>query len=1134
MGIHYITGRSGSGKTMQVYREILRALERGDSRLILMVPEQFTLQAERDLIQKLNLPGLLDVEVLSFSRLAHRVFNEVGGLTQIHINDQGRRMILRRLLDSCRDRLTVYKTVSGQSGFIGQISDLLTDLKQHDITPEQMRRQAEGLASNELLSGKLKDTALIYEEFNHYLKDRYIDSEDAVNALIERMDQSSFLSGARIWMDGFDYYPPQTIRVMEKLAVLARDLTITFTVGLDDTGRDQDVFRVHALSLQKVRRMAKELHKKERFTHLTGSASGPSRSSGASEIRHLERELYHYPYRTWPDAVRYIEAFAGNNPESEVENLAARIVSLAREKGWRYNEMAVVSGDMETYGGIIKRVFSEYDIPYFLDEKRPVMENPVVDLVLTVLHVTRRGYRYEDVFKLLKTGFCGLSTDETEQLENYCLEFGIRGKGWQEPFTLGGSDETLTALNDCRKRFVSPCLQLEKRLKRSKTVEGMVKALYQYLADIHLQEQLREWIRELREMGKLDQVNENAQIWNIIMETLDQLVEILGDQEITAEEFYRILESGFSSLEVGMIPTTLDQVLVGDIRRSKSQDVRALFVVGCNDGILPSGKQEEGLLAAEERDMLCSMGMDLGGNTEMLSAEERFGIYTAFCKPSDFLSVSYAISDAEGRALRPSILMDRLKKLFPRLKITGDRRVDAEPMMRIVTPKSTFSHMVRHMRGLADGKCGSHLWWLVYDWYFRHPAWEKRRQDLENGLFYRNQEASLGQDKAFGLYSLPIRASVSRLEQYVQCPFSHFIKYGLRPGERKQYEVEAPDIGELFHQAIEGFTAEVAEEGLDWQTLDDEKCGAMVDEILDRILPEHNHGVMLSTHRYQYLAKRLRRTSKRAVWLLTDHIRRSSFRPIGNEISFGSKGTYPPIEIALPGGEKMYLEGRIDRADIFREGEDAYVNVIDYKSGTQSFDLSDAYYGLRLQLLVYLEALLEVEQRRINGKARPGGIFYFRIDDPLINTQEQMADVIQEEIRKKLKLKGLVLKDVHIVQCMDRDISGYSEVLPLGIKRDGSFHARSSVLEEEQFFRLLDHVRRLIRDIGGEMLKGNIRIDPVRKGKETACRFCPYDGICQFDGRLEDNGYRLIHPLKDEEVLRRISKETEDDRKPDQ
>ncbi len=1132
MGIHYITGRSGSGKTMQVYREIRRALERGDSRLILMVPEQFTLQAERDLIRKLNLPGLLDVEVLSFSRLAHRVFNEVGGLTQIHINDQGRRMILRRLLDSCRDRLTVYKTVSGQSGFIEQISDLLTDLKQHDITPEQMRREAEALDSNELLSGKLKDTAQIYEEFNHYLKDRYIDSEDAVNALIERMDQSSFLSGARIWMDGFDYYPPQTIRVMEKLAVLAQDLTITFTVGLDDTGRDQDVFRVHALSLQKVRRMAKELHKKERFTHLTGSGRGSSQDPGAPEIRHLERELYHYPYRTWPDAVHHIEAFAGNNPESEVENLAARIVSLTREKGWRFNEIAVVSGDMEVYGGIIKRVFLEYDIPFFLDEKRPVMENPIVDLVLTVLHVVRRGYRYEDVFKLLKTGFCGLSTDETEQLENYCLEFGIRGKGWREPFTFGESDETLAALNDCRKRFVSPCLLLEKRLKRSSTVEGMVKALYQYLTEIHLQEQLREWIGELREMGKLDQVNENAQIWNIIMETLDQLVEILGDQEVSSEGFYRILESGFSSLEVGVIPTTLDQVLVGDIRRSKSQDVRARFVVGCNDGILPSGRQEEGLLAAEERDVLCSMGMDLGGSTELLSAEERFGIYTAFCKPSDFLSVSYAVSDAEGRALRPSILMDRLKKLFPRLEITGDRHVEAEPLMRIVTPKSTFPHMVRHMRSLADGNPESDLWWLVYDWYFRHPAWEKRRKDLEKALFYRNQEAPLGRNKAAGLYSLPIRASVSRLEQYVHCPFSHFVKYGLRPAERKQYAVEAPDIGELFHQSIEGFTAEVAEEGLDWRTLDDEKCGAMIDEIMDRILPEHNHGVLLSTHRYQYLAKRLKRTGKRAVWLLTDHIRRSSFRPIGNEISFGTRGTYPPIEIELPGGVRMYLEGRIDRADIYREGEDAYLSVVDYKSGTESFDLSDAYYGLKLQLLVYLEALLEMEQRKINGKARPGGIFYFRIDDPLINTQEQMADVIQGEIRKKLKLKGLVLKDVHVVQCMDRDMNGYSEVLPLGIKKDGTFHSRSSVLEEEQFFRLLGHIRRLIRDIGDEMLRGNIRIEPVRKGKETACRFCPYDGICQFDSRLEDNGYRLIHPLKDKEVLRKI--EEEDDRKPTQ
>jgi ATP-dependent helicase/nuclease subunit B len=882
--------------------------------------------------------------------------------------------------------------------------------------------------------------------------------------------------------------------------------------------------------MQKVRKIAKEHHIKEQFTHLIRQKSNTNQRAQrgiAPEILFLEQELYQYPYQVYSDEVRNIEAFAGNNPEAEIENLAARIVSLSRDKGWRYNEMAVVSGGMDSYSSTIKRVFAEYGIPYFLDEKRPVIENPIVDLVLVSLRVVDRGYRYEDVFKLLKTGFCSLSVDETEQLENYCLEFGIKGKGWQEPFTLGETDYPLDKLNDCRERFIRPCLSLEKGLKRIKSVEGMVKALYEYLTDLRLQQQLETWIEELKVTGHLEQADENAQIWNIVMETLDQLVEILGDQKVSIEDFSRILESGFTSLEVGIIPTTLDQVLVGNIQRSKSQDVKALFVVGCNDGILPSGMQEEGLLAADERDLLYSEGLDLGGNTELLAADEKFSIYTAFSKPSDFLWTSYALSDAEGKALRPSILIDRLKKLFKQLPVSSDLLMDeAEQQKLIVTPESTYKHMTAHMRDCADGKQESGLWWEVYDWYSAQSDWEQRRQALLEALFYRNQEVPIGRDKAMDLYSVPVRASVSRLEQYVNCPFSHFVKYGLRPKERKMYTVAAPDLGELFHLSIEGFTTRVTEEQLDWRTLDDRQCEAMIDEIMDKVLPEHNNSVLLSTNRYKYLANRLKRISKRAVWLLTDHIRRSSFNPIGNEISFGAKGTYPAIEIEMTGGERLFLEGRIDRADIYQQDDSVYVNVIDYKSGIESFDLSDAYYGLKLQLLVYLEALLEVEQRRVEGKARPGGIFYFHIDDPLIDTQEQMADAIQNEIRKKLKLNGLVLKDVNIVRCMDCNIDGYSEVLPLGIKKDGSFYNSSSVLEEEEFFTLLGHVRRLIQDIGVEMLQGNIRIEPVKKGKETACKFCPYDGICQFDNQLDDNGFRLIRKMSGEEVIKKITEDS--------
>lgn len=1125
MGMHYITGRSGSGKTMQVYRGIGESIKSREKTLILMVPEQFTLQAERDLIYKINLPGILDVEVLSFSRLAHKVFNEVGGLTRTHINEQGRHMILRRLLDDLRNQLTIYKTVSRQNGFISQINELLSDLKKHDITPEQLRQQAEQMKGSGLLAGKLHDTAIIYEAFNQYLRNRYIDSEDAINALVDRMDQSRYLAGARIWLDGFDYYPPQTLRVLEKLAVMAEELTITFTMEQEQKSLNSDLFRVHSLSFHKIRAIAKEYHLKEQFTHL------PKGSDFSAELGHLEQQLYQYPYQPYLREVDHMQAFAGSNPESEVERLAACILSLSRVKGWRFKEMTVVSGDLPVYGTIIKRIFAEYGIPYFIDEKKPVIQNPIVDFVLTALRVIDRGYRYEDVFNLLKTGFCGLTREQVELLENYCLEYGLKGRRWKQPFVLGEQDYPLAELNAYREQFIQPFFQLETALKNSDSIQGMVTALYSHLERIHLRQQLEDWVEELKKSNQLEQADENAQIWKILLDTFDQLVEILGDQKVSLEECHRILESGFSSLETGIIPTTLDQVLVGSVQRSKSQDVKALFVVGLNDGILPSGSQEEGLLAADERDLLHREGLDLGGYSDLLAADEKFGIYTAFTKPSHFLWLSYALADAEGKALRPSILVDRLKKLFPQLIVTNDLLMDEKEQEEMVsTPASTYKHMLAGMRSCADGKGNSVLWWLVYDWYHNHPEWKKRRNDLMEALFHRNQEAPLGRNKAAELYSLPVRASVSRLEQYVKCPYAHFVRYGLKPGERKEYTVAAPDLGELFHHSIEGFTQNIVEQQLDWRSLDDAQCEAILNQVMDQILPEHNHGILLSSNRYQYLSKRLKRITGRAVWLLTDHIRRSQFNPIGHEISFGLKGTYPPIEIELPGGEKMLLEGRIDRADICQLEDDFYINVIDYKSGVESFDLSDAWFGLKLQLLVYLEALLEQEQRQAKGKARPGGIFYFRIDDPLIDTQDSLAETIQNEIRKKLKLNGLVLKDVKLARCMDDKISGWSEVLPLGISdKNDSFYVKSSVLGEEEFFGLLAHVRQLVGRIGMEMLQGNIRIEPTKKGIDTACKYCPYSGICQFDGRLEDNGYRIIPKLERDEVVKRLSKGKEEE-----
>lgn len=1121
MSIRYVFGRSGRGKTHFVLQEIKERLKTyPEHPLILIVPEQFTLQAERDLIEKLNLPGILKVEVLSFTRLAHRVLNEVGGIARIYLDDQGKSMVLRKIIDEAEKDLTIYKKASRQEGFVAKFCRLLGEMKRHDILPSDLAAKGEEMEENSILRSKLRDIAHIYGQFHQYLQGSYMDTEDYINLLAEKIGHAQFLKDAEIWIDGFQSFTPQICRILEKLMVTAKKITITFPMDFMGRERDGDLFKIPELTYRKVHEIAVGLGLPGQIIDLEKQQGACPKK--APEILHMEQELYAYPYRAYEGEIRNLDVFAGINLHTEIENVAAQILTLVRDRSYRWNDIAVVCGDMENYGTLIRRVFEEYEIPYFLDQKRSVANNPLILFLLSALEVIRRGYRYEDVFRFFKTGFGGLSGDEYEELENYVLRYGIEGAKWKEDFQWG-EPETLERMNRYRIKFMEPMERLEKKVKGKKSVEAMTRALYDYLEDMKTHEKLLAWIDELRRKGQYEYVNENTQIWNIIMDTFDQLVEILGQQKMTLKEYIRILDSGFSSLEVGIIPTTVDQVLVGNIQRSKSHDIKALFVIGANDGILPSGKDEEGILSDEEKSLMKEKGLTIGFDSEGRNYEEKFNIYSAFSKPSEYLWISYALADQEGKAMRPSILIDRVKKIFKGIQVKSDVVHDMERQLHLIATKnSTFKYLVQNLRLAVDGKPMAPLWWDVYGWYYAQEEWKPRREAIIEGFFHQNQVASLGTHRAKALYEMPIRSSVSRLEQFANCPFAHFVRYGLRPKEREMFRMESPDMGELFHQSMEFFTKTLRTHGLDWRELTREQCDEIVDRVIDEVVPDYNNGVLFSTHRYKYLVNRLKRISRRAVWILTEHLKRSGFEPMGYEVSFGREGYYPPIEIELADGEKLYLEGRIDRVDVLEDGEESYVKIVDYKSGHKDFRLSDVYHGLELQLIIYLDAVLSHRRNLDKKTVKPAGIFYFKIDDPLVKTDERVADAIEKEIRRRLKLKGLVLKDVRIVRELDREIDGHSDIIPVALNKNGEFYKNSSVLDEEAFIALLDHVRKHVRDITHEIIKGNIRIEPSKSNRQIACEYCSYKGICQFDQLFEDNQYRNIVPLDDEEVLRRI------------
>lgn len=1125
MKIRYIIGRSGSGKTRRVLDEIKYRLKEGDNhRLILIVPEQFTLQAEADLIDKNDLEGIMRIEVLSFQRLCYKVLTEAGGIKRTAINELGKMMVLRKLFDESSNSLTVFNKASKKGSFLPDFCKLLSELKSAEITPEIIKEKSEAITEDNMLKRKLNDIFIIYNKFNEYMDGKYLDDEDKMHLALEKLDNSSYFNDAEIWVDGFSSFSIIEYRILEKLMLKSRKLNICITLDIYNP-RDYNLFRTTSTTYEKLREIAIRNNIEERKTVLKNT--GEYRNK---EINHFEQEFFAYPYNRLKDKTERVKVFYSLNQYTEVERVASQIVAFARDKNYRWRDIAVVCNMIDQYSSTIKRVFSEYEIPYFIDDKRSIINNPLVKFIISILNIISRNFRYEDVFRFIKTGLTDLSKDECEILENYVLRYGISGDKWLEDFIYEGEDFDLEHINDIRRKFIQHIITFRNKVKHGKNINDLTIYLFEFLSDMELKTKLSILIDKQKEKGYLDLVNENTQIWNILMEVFDQLVEILGENRVSLKEYTKILESGLAEYEIGIIPPTIDQVLVGSLDRSRSHDIKALFVIGVNDGILPSAIDDGGLLLDEEKKVMKDIGIEISSDNETKAFEEEFSVYSSFSKPSDYLFISYALSDKDGKSLRPSMYIERLKKIYENLSIHSDLTKEEKNEMDLVaTPISTFKYLVENLRLKLDDNEIYDFWKDVYNWYYNREDWKEKLNLVIKGLFHNNQQERIPEKYARQIYQLPFKSSISRLEKYVNCPYSHFIKYGLEPRERKVFEIKNPDMGLLFHDSIERFTKELSKEELTWDQLDRQKSDEIVDRVLDNMIDEFQHGLLLSTNRYKYMVNRLKRISKRALWTLSTHIKKGEFVPIQHEISFGDgqNSKIPPIVIELPSGEEVRLEGRIDRLDILESDEETFVKIIDYKSGNREFSLSDVYYGLQIQLLVYADAVIANGDKLLKNKVYPAGVFYFKIDDPMIETEENDIEFIEKEIAKKLKMDGLIIKDINIVKLMDKEIeeNRKSSILPVSINKDGSFSKNSAVVDKNDLDLMIKHVKGLITEIVGEILKGKIKIEPCKTQKYTACAYCDFATICQFETSFENNKFRNIKKLSDDDVISKIKEE---------
>ncbi|NLT20089.1 MAG: helicase-exonuclease AddAB subunit AddB [Syntrophomonadaceae bacterium] len=1120
MTVRYLTGRNSTAKSQHIFSEIKQALHSGtENRLILLVPDQFTFQTERDLICSLDVPGIMQVEVLSFNRLGERVINEAGGRTRTTIDEQGKHMVLRKVINDNLHNLGIYSKVAEHPGFVEQVSELIAEIKRYQVNIDDMV----AACTSEAMLAKTSDIKVIYNAFNDYLQGRYIDLEDKSNLVVEKMTNCSWLKDSHIWIDDFITFTPQRLQVIEQLLLLAEEITFSFTLDLSASRRDAQLFSPSNYTYKKIHSLADNLGLKQELIVVPDIDADQKVA-----LKHLEKELYAYPSRVWEDEVEGLSVFAAANISSEVEQAASRIIKFARENSWHWKDIVIICSDMENYSYLIRRIFPEYGIPFFIDDKRDIMDNPIIEYLMALLDILIRNFRFDDVVRMLKTGLLDLTADDVEELENYMLAYGIQGDKWKHDFIYGPPEE-LEKLNQLRIRIAEPIFELQTNIKSATSYAARTRQLYDFLEQRSIQTGLLNWIEDLREQNLHEQVLQNTQVWNIVMQIFDQIVTIMGDDICTLKEYRSVLESGFTSFKLGMIPPTVDQVIIGSLQRLKSRGARGLIVLGVNDGKLPAAGNPNGILLDEEKQGLEEKGIILSSSREQRMDEERFIIYSALTRATDEVVLSYALADVQGKALRPSLLIDRVKKIFPRIKQNSDLVENRMSQLQLVsTPISTYKYLIENMRRFLDDKPIEDFWWDILGWYQNNPDWEALHTMTGKAFFHRNQLHYVEPKEAKRLYTRPFRTNVSQLEKFAACPFAHFIQYGMRARERKQYTVEFPDIGNIFHESILKYGNRISEEKHDWLNLTQDQCEVMVDEIMEELTADYGNGVFQSNNRYMNLKDRLKRVSRRATWTITEHMKKGEFQLLGHEIAFGKGKDFPAIEVELNNGEILYLEGRVDRIDYFNLPDSTYIKIIDYKSGNKYMQIDDVYYGLSLQLFIYLSALLKSDHPNFQSTLKPAGVFYFKIDDPMITTEQMDMDKIESELRKALKMRGITLKDVEVVRAIDREIVKDSEVLPVTLKSDGDFSKNSSVLSEDEWHVILNYVEAKVAGLSEQILSGRVSIEPYKKNNnDNACTYCNYKAICQFDMLFEGNQYKYLQKYNMEQVLQLMEKSEE-------
>lgn len=1143
MSLRFYFGPSGSGKSHRIYEEIMqRAAQEPGRNFLIIVPDQFTMQTQKDLVMRSDRGGILNIDVLSFGRLSHRILEEVGTKEMPVLDDTGKSLVLQKIAADLKEQLPAMGSLLHKQGYIHEVKSAISEFMQYGISTQDMDKLIASAEKRGALAMKLRDLKTLYRGFQDYIRDHFITTEETLDVLRRSLVKSKILPDSVVIFDGFTGFTPIQNRLIQELMRVCEETIVTVTIGEEEDpyqmDGEQKLFHLSKKTVADLVKLAAEAEvTRGEDVFVKG---GPNRFTEAPALCYLEQNLFRYQYEPYTEKQCEIRMFEALSPREEVHQTALYIRKLIREEGLTYWDIAVVIGDLEGYASYVETEFGQLEIPCFLDRTRGIVLNPMIEYIKSALQLYIRDFSYDTVFHFLRSGMADISREEIDELENYVIRTGARGyRTYSRLFTrkteemqqgsgqedTERAEETMERLNRIRQQFADTVeiLHMAPRAKAGEYVDH----LYDFLEQNQVQQKLLNYQQRFEQEGDLAKAREYAQIYRLVMDLLDQIYELLGEEEISLQEFADILEAGFGEITVGTIPQNVDRIVVGDMERTRLKQVKVLFFLGVNDGNIPKNASKGGIISDMDREFLIESGTEMAPSPRQQMYIQRLYLYLNMTKPSERLYLSYAKVNSDGKGIRPSYLIDTVRKLFPQLAVEYPQ--NRSRLEQIEGRQEGARYLAEELREYADGTLREEERQDFYLMYRAYEADPEGRDRLTAAAFRRYKESGLSRIVARALYGRQLENSVSRLETYAACACRHFLQYGLSLQEREEFGFEVSDMGNVYHAVLENFAGKLAESGRTWWDFDENFATQAIKEAVEGYAATYGETVLYSSARNEYAITRMSRILTRTVLTLQQHLKQGSFQPDDYELSFRFAENLDSIHVDLSEEEKMHLQGRIDRIDVSEDAEHVYVKVIDYKSGNKKFDLAALYYGLQLQLVVYMNAAMELESRKHPDKEIvPAALLYYHIDDPTIETPVELTqEQINEEILTKLRMNGVVNSDPAVVERLDRFLQDKSKVIPVEKKKDGSFSARSGILSREELQVVSAYVDTKIRQIGREILDGKIAANPYEKGNEEACTYCAYKKVCGFDGSIPGYEKRQLEDLDKQTLMQRMQETTE-------